>query len=80
MSETGKEAALGQIMDELTVGDLCLAFSGGVDSSLLLKMAADRAAAKGSRVWAVTFDSRLHPSCGGKRAGGNPCDSSSGRA
>ena len=63
MSETGKEAALGQIMDELTVGDLCLAFSGGVDSSLLLKMAADRAAAKGSRVWAVTFDSRLHPSC-----------------
>ena len=57
MSETGKEAALGQIMDELTVGDLCLAFSGGVDSSLLLKMAADRAAAKGSRVWAVTFDS-----------------------
>ena len=48
MSKTGKEAALGQIMDELTVGDLCLAFSGGVDSSLLLKMAADRAAAKGT--------------------------------
>ena len=35
----------------------------GVDSSLLLKMAADRAAKKGTKVWAVTFNSRLHPSC-----------------
>ena len=51
------------IMDELMDQDMALAFSGGVDSSLLLKMAADRAAKKGTKVWAVTFNSRLHPSC-----------------
>lgn len=50
-------------MDALTDQDLALAFSGGVDSSLLLKMAADCAAKKGTKVWAVTFNSRLHPAC-----------------
>lgn len=58
-----KVRKLEAIMDSLTDQDLCLAFSGGVDSSLLLKMAADRAKEKGNQVWAVTFDSRLHPSC-----------------
>lgn len=43
--------------------DVCLAFSGGVDSSLLLKAAVTAASATGKRVFAVTFDSRLHPSC-----------------
>lgn len=43
--------------------DLCIAFSGGVDSSLLLKIACDAAAATGHKVYAVTFDTRLHPSC-----------------
>lgn len=43
--------------------DICLAFSGGVDSSLLLKLAAQAAVRTGKRVYAVTFDSRLHPSC-----------------
>ena len=50
-------------MRELVSEDICLAFSGGVDSSLLLKLAADAAAETGKRVYAVTFDSRLHPSC-----------------
>ena len=50
-------------MRELASEDICLAFSGGVDSSLLLKLAADAAAETGKRVYAVTFDSRLHPSC-----------------
>lgn len=50
-------------MEQLAREDICLAFSGGVDSSLLLKAAADAAAHTGSRVYAVTFDSRLHPSC-----------------
>lgn len=50
-------------MKELAKEDICLAFSGGVDSSLLLKLAADAAAGTGKRVYAVTFDSRLHPSC-----------------
>ena len=43
--------------------DVALAFSGGVDSSLLLKMACDYAAEQGTRVYAVTFQTRLHPPC-----------------
>ena len=58
-----KTEKLESIMDALTDQDMALAFSGGVDSSLLLKMAADRAAKKGTKVWAVTFNSRLHPAC-----------------
>lgn len=58
-----KTEKLESIMDALTDQDLALAFSGGVDSSLLLKMAADRAAKKGTKVWAVTFNSRLNPAC-----------------
>ena len=58
-----KTEQLEAIMDELTDQDMALSFSGGVDSSLLLKMAADRAAKKGTKVWAVTFNSLLHPSC-----------------
>lgn len=50
-------------MKELALEDVCLAFSGGVDSSLLLKMASDAASQTGKKVYAVTFDSRLHPSC-----------------
>lgn len=50
-------------MRELAAEDICLAFSGGVDSSLLLKLAADAAVETGKKVYAVTFDSRLHPSC-----------------
>jgi len=53
------EARIRKLADE----DICLAFSGGVDSSLLLKMAAQAADRTGKRVYAVTFDSRLHPSC-----------------
>lgn len=50
-------------MEQLAKEDICLAFSGGVDSSLLLKTAADAAAHTGRNVYTVTFDSRLHPSC-----------------
>ena len=48
---------------ELAAEDICLAFSGGVDSSLLLKAAAKAAIRTKKQVYAVTFDSRLHPSC-----------------
>ncbi|MBS5063921.1 MAG: ATP-dependent sacrificial sulfur transferase LarE [Hungatella hathewayi] len=58
-----KRKALEQTIAELVKEDICLAFSGGVDSSLLLKVAADAAAKTGRNVYAVTFDSRLHPSC-----------------
>ena len=54
---------LEQAMEEYAKEDICLAFSGGVDSSLLLKAAADAAKITGNKVYAVTFDSRLHPSC-----------------
>lgn len=54
---------LKQYFSRLAENDLCLAFSGGVDSSLLLKLAADAVTLTGKRVYAVTFDSRLHPSC-----------------
>lgn len=54
---------LEQIMAEYAKEDICLAFSGGVDSSLLLKVAADATGKTGKAVYAVTFDSRLHPSC-----------------
>ena len=50
---------LEQYFLEITKKDICLAFSGGVDSSLLLKAAVDAAGQNGSQVYAVTFDSRL---------------------
>lgn len=58
-----QKARLEKRMRELAVGDICLAFSGGVDSSLLLKAAVDAVAETGKKVYAVTFDSRLHPAC-----------------
>lgn len=54
---------LEQAMEEYAKEDICLAFSGGVDSSLLLKTAADAVKKTGKKVYAVTFDSRLHPTC-----------------
>lgn len=54
---------LEQVMAVYAKEDICLAFSGGVDSSLLLKAAANAAEKTGKKVYAVTFDSRLHPSC-----------------
>lgn len=58
-----KEDRLAAVMDEYGKGPVCLAFSGGVDSSLLLKLACDAARRHGMKVWAVTFDTMLHPAC-----------------
>ena len=63
MTAAEKKALLLERMDEYGRQDICLAFSGGVDSSLLLKLAVDSAASHGTKVYAVTFDSRLHPAC-----------------
>lgn len=41
--------------------DVCVAFSGGVDSSLLLAEAVEAAENSGNRVYAVTFQTKLHP-------------------
>lgn len=43
--------------------DICLAFSGGVDSSLLLKIISDQVRKHGKQVYAVTFHTKLHPAC-----------------
>ncbi len=48
---------LRQYIQSLSKEGICIAFSGGVDSSLLLKIASET----GGVVHAVTFDTRLHP-------------------
>ena len=70
-------------MEQLAKEDICLAFSGGVDSSLLLKTAADAAAHTGRNVYAVTagfcvcrppasFRRPGDSQARGRGAGGNP--------
>ena len=46
-------------MDKLTREDSCVAFSGGVDSSLLLKTAVKAADKNHTKVYAVTIRTRL---------------------
>lgn len=48
-------------MAELTKEDICVAFSGGVDSSLLLKAAVKAAGKNHTKVYAVTMRTRLQP-------------------
>ena len=62
MEYTKKEEKLWKIMEEYVQQDVCIAFSGGADSSLLLKLAME-VVPKGITVYAVTFDTVLHPSC-----------------
>lgn len=45
----------------LQEGDCCIAFSAGVDSTLVLKLACEQAAKLGRKVYAVTFHTMLHP-------------------
>lgn len=56
-----KREKLEEQMAVWTKGDICIAFSGGVDSSLLLYLAVRAAAKHGSKVYAVTFQTKLHP-------------------
>lgn len=48
-------------MAEYTREDCMVAFSGGVDSSVLLKLACELASRNGTSVHAVTIQSELHP-------------------
>ncbi|MFV0520128.1 MAG: ATP-dependent sacrificial sulfur transferase LarE [Lachnospirales bacterium] len=41
--------------------NIVIAFSGGIDSSLLLKLACDISKEKGNKVYAVTIHTKLHP-------------------
>ncbi len=60
---TGHREKVREMLSELTKEDVCIAFSGGVDSSLLVKLALLEAGRHGTSVFAVTFDTHLHPSC-----------------
>ena len=56
-----KQRRLHQLMDEYADGDVAVAFSGGADSGLLLKLAVIHAKEKGTQVLAVTAGTELHP-------------------
>ena len=56
-----KRQQLLEQMNEWCQKDICVALSGGVDSSLLLKLATDAANKNGKKVYAITFDTVLHP-------------------
>ena len=56
-----KVIKLQETINKCTDEDVMIAFSGGVDSSLLLKMACDSAIKKGNKVYAVTLHTMLHP-------------------
>lgn len=48
-------------MSQYAQGDIAVAFSGGVDSSLLLKLAVGAAKEYGTKVYAVLMHTMLHP-------------------
>lgn len=60
-SMTEKKIQLQERFKEYCRKDVCVAFSGGVDSSLLLVMACEAAEAAGAKVYALTMDTVLHP-------------------
>lgn len=59
--EREKFQKLQKVIEPCAAQDICVAFSGGVDSALLLKLVCDAASKTKKKVWAVTFDTVLHP-------------------
>ena len=56
-----KKQALKAYLLELAEKDVVVAFSGGVDSSLMLRLCCEAAKQKGTKVYAVTMQTGLHP-------------------
>ena len=56
-----KKERLEALLDQYCRQDVCVAFSGGVDSSLLLHAACKASARSGTAVYAITLDTVLHP-------------------
>ena len=56
-----KLKTLNSFIDKYTDKDTVVAFSGGVDSSLVLKLACEKAKEKGTKVYAITMHTKLHP-------------------
>ena len=56
-----KKQSLIYDIHKITKKDMVLAFSGGVDSSLLLKICCEEAKKNGTKVYAVTVHTELHP-------------------
>lgn len=56
-----KRKKLESLLLDYTREDVCVAFSGGVDSSLLLVMACEAAKRNKTKVYALTMETVLHP-------------------
>ena len=61
MIDLEKRKKLNERLARLCEADTAVAFSGGVDSTLLLSLAREEAKRQGTRVLAVTADTFLHP-------------------
>lgn len=61
MDINSKYLALENEIYNLVEGGMCIAFSGGVDSSLILKIACEAGKKQNKNVHAVTLETKLHP-------------------
>ena len=61
MDTTNKIQTLKTFLAELAQEDVAVAFSGGVDSSLLLHLCCEAAQDTGKKVYAITMQTDLHP-------------------
>ena len=61
LGKNNKFEKLKAVMQQYAKADVMVAFSGGVDSSLLLALACENAKVEGRKVYAVTLHTMLHP-------------------